>query len=276
MSEDDLSRSERLNLASSVFSDFRQQAGSMDPPAYEYLSDQDLMTALLEDMRHYADWRGIDFPRALENSESAYRRRRNGEEHPYALGQEVDFQYRDEDGYAPVASRGIVTSIFPQEHGGVTYYARFLGEADARPFQREDLVPARPFPAFTTHQGPVTGLAQAERLLVETSARIRSCLIRNAPTPDNDISDRDAISAVLDRICSLDARDILGLLEPHVAAWTTEITRPWQPAPAGQPPQLSALDFPQPVPPVTGPPDQAPDLGSRTTPVHRAHSPKQG
>jgi hypothetical protein len=79
---DDLTRSERLNLASRVFYGFRQQAGGMDPPAYEYLSDQDLMTVLLGDLRHYADWRGIDFDRAIAAGNAAYYQRRDEEEYP--------------------------------------------------------------------------------------------------------------------------------------------------------------------------------------------------
>ena len=86
----DLSRSERLDLASRVFYDFRQQASDMDPPAYEYDSDQDLMTALISDMRHYADWRGIDFDGAIAAGTAAYYQRRNEEEYPYSLGEEVE------------------------------------------------------------------------------------------------------------------------------------------------------------------------------------------
>jgi len=42
----DMDNAGRLDLASRVFYYFRQQAGNTDPPAYEYLSDQDLMAAL--------------------------------------------------------------------------------------------------------------------------------------------------------------------------------------------------------------------------------------
>ena len=80
----------RLDLASRVFYYFRQQAGNTEPPAYEYLSDQDLVAALIGDMRHYADWRGIDFGRAVAAGNSAYFQHRNEEEYPYSLGEEAE------------------------------------------------------------------------------------------------------------------------------------------------------------------------------------------
>jgi hypothetical protein len=278
---DDLTRSERLNLASRVFYDFRQQAGDMDPPAYEYLSDQDLMTALLGDLRHYADWRGIDFDRAIAAGNAAYYQRRDEEEYPYSLGEEVEYLQRDSiQHYAgedtPVAPRGIIASIYPERNGALTYHVRFLGEADTRSLQSEDLQPAPPFPRTATHQGPLDSLAEAERVFVETSARIRSCQLRHAPPTDNDITDQDTISAALARTCGLDAPDILRLLEPQVAAWTAETTRPWRPVPASHPAQVSALDFPQPAQPVTEPPGQTPGLGPRTAPQQRSHGPKPG
>jgi hypothetical protein len=48
------------------------------------------MAALIGDMRHYADWRGIDFGRAVAAGNSAYFQHRAGEEYPYSLGEEVE------------------------------------------------------------------------------------------------------------------------------------------------------------------------------------------
>lgn len=278
---DDLTRSERLDLASRVFHGFRQQAGAMDPPAYEYLSDQDLMTALLGDMRHYADWRGIDFDGAIAAANSAYYRHRDEEEYPYSLGEEVEYLQRDSvqfdaEAGAPVLPRGIVTSIYPERNGALTYHVRFPGETDARPLKSEDLQPAPPFPRIATQQGPLDTLAEAERVLVETSARIRSCQLRNAAPSVNDLTDRDTISAALAGACGLTAPDILRLLEPQVAAWTAETTRPWRPVPISHPAQVSAPDFPQPVQPVPEPPGQTPDPEPRAASPQRAHGPKPG
>ena len=174
----DMDNAERLNLASRVFYYFRQQAGNNEPPAYEYLSDQDLMAALIGDMRHYADWRGIDFDRAVAAGNSAYFQHRDEEDYPYSLGEEVEHheprsgQDSPEDG-ARVARRGIVTSIYPEPGGAQTYYVRFLGETDSQPLASADIQPAPAFPRDVTSQGIVESHADEERLLVETGARSR-------------------------------------------------------------------------------------------------------
>jgi hypothetical protein len=280
MTDDDLTRSERLDLASRVFFDFRQQADAMDLPAYEYLNDEELMTALLGDMRHYADWRGIDFDRALEAANTDYRSRRNEEEHPYALGQEVEYLQPtgildSADDGAPVAPRGIVASIYPENDGTQTYHVRFFGETDTRPLKSNDIQPARTFPTITTYQGPVASLAHAEQLLVETSARLRACQLRDVPPSEYDVTDRETISSAVAEACDLAVPDIMRLVQPQVAAWTAEITRPWRPIPT-RPAQVSALDFPHPVQQVTSPPGQITNPGPRTAPAQRAHGPKQG
>lgn len=278
---DDLTRSERLDLASRVFYDFRRQAGDMDAPAYEYLSDQDLMSALLGDLRHYADWRGIDFDSAVAAGNAAYYQRRDEEEYPYSLGEEVEcLEPRDgqdlAEGQASGALRGVVVSIFPERNGTLTYNVRFFGEADAWPLRSEDLQPASPFPPIATYQGPLNSLAGAERALVETSARIRSCQLRHATPTANDVTDRDTISAALAETCGLTAPDILRLLEPQVAAWTAETTRPWRPIPVGRPTQVSALDFPQASLPLSESPRQNPDRGPRPAPPQQVRGPQPG
>ena len=200
----DMDNAERLDLAARVFYYFRQQAGNNEPPAYEYLSDQDLMAALIGDMRHYADWRGIDFSRAVATGNSAYFQHRDEEEYPYSLGEEVEHpeprpgQDSPEHG-ASLARRGIVTSIYPERDGTQTYYVRFLGETDSQPLTSADLQPAPAFPRVVTSQGIVESLADAERLLVETGARIRSCQLRDTPPAARDITDRDTITAALAR-----------------------------------------------------------------------------
>ena len=204
----------RLDLASRVFYYFRQQAGNTEPPAYEYLSDQDLMAALIGDMRHYADWRGIDFGRAVAAGNSAYFQHRDEEEYPYSLGEEVEHPqprpgHDSPEHSASLAGRGIVTSIYPERDGTQTYYVRFLGETDSQPLKSADLQPAPAFPRVVTSQGILESLAQAERLLVETGARIRSCQLRDTPPARHDITDRDMITAALAEACDLTAERYL-------------------------------------------------------------------
>lgn len=62
----DLSGSERLNLASCLLNSYKKLGSDMDPPAHEYIEDDgDLLAMLISELRHYADWRGIDFDSAL-------------------------------------------------------------------------------------------------------------------------------------------------------------------------------------------------------------------
>ena len=275
----DMDNAGRLDLASRVFYYFRQQAGNTEPPAYEYLSDQDLMAALIGDMRHYADWRGIDFGRAVAAGNSAYFQHRAGEEYPYSLGEEVEHPQprpgQDSPEHsASLAGRGIVTSIYPERDGTQTYYVRFLGETDSQPLKSADLQPAPAFPRVVTSQGILESLAQAERLLVETGARIRSCQLRDTPPAAHDITDRDTITTALAEACELTAEDISRLLEPQVTAWTAEIARPWRPVPAIHPTQLAALGFPQPVQSAIDPRNQSTDPSPRTGPAQRANPPQ--
>lgn len=270
----DMDNAERLNLASRVFYYFRQQAGDNEPPAYEFLSDQDLMAALIGDMRHYADWRGIDFDRAVTAGNSAYFQHRDEEEYPYSLGEEVEHPQSRSGEDSPehsacVARRGIVTSIYPEPGGTQTYYVRFLGETDSQPLKSADLQPAPAFPRVVISQGIVESLADAERLLVETGARIRSCQLRETPPAALDIADQDKITAALAGACDLTADDISGLLEPQVTAWAAETARPWRPVPTVHPAQLAALGFPRPVQSATG---QSTDPSLRTGPSRRART----
>ena len=81
----------------------------MDPPAYEYLNDSDLMAALIGDLHHYAEWRGINFDAAVGAGMRAYIQPRAGEGFLYAIVGEVQ---RVPDGRLP--STDVVTSIYPK------------------------------------------------------------------------------------------------------------------------------------------------------------------
>lgn len=261
----DLSNAERLDLASRVFCYFRQQAEDTGSPAYENLSDHDLMATLIGDLRQYADWRGVDFNSAVAAGDAAYSQHRAGEEVPYALGEEVEHRqrlrirdFRDADD-VPIACRGTVVSICPERDGTQTYHVRFPGEPDPRSLKSGDIQPTPEFIRIGTSQGNLESLAEAERVFVETGARIRSCQLRDVPPSGQDITDRDKISAALAEACALAPDDIPRLLAAEVTARAEEITRPWRPASASHPYQLAALDFPQPVQAPAAPPGQSTD-----------------
>jgi hypothetical protein len=192
----DLSNAERLDLASRVFYYFRQQAQDAGSPAQANLTDQDLMAALIGDMRHYADWWGIDFGGAVTARNAAYAQHRAGEEFPYAPGEEVEHRqrlrirdFREADD-VPVACRGTVLSVYPERDGTQTYCVRFPGETGPRPLKSDDIQPAPGYIRIGTSQGTLQSLAEAERGFVETGARIRSSQLRNTPPSGHDITDR--------------------------------------------------------------------------------------
>ena len=127
------------------------------------------------------------------------------------------------------------------------YHVRFPGQADATPLRGPEIGPPAAFPAVTTNQGAVASLAAAERLLIETAARIRACEQRQVPPHDHDLADQDSLLLAIGNACALAGSDVLRHLEPQVAAWTGVITQPWHPVHVTSATELAALDFPQPV-----------------------------
>ena len=122
------------------------------------------------------------------------------------------------------------------------YHVRFPGQADATPLRGREIGPAASFPAVTTNQGTAASLAAAERLLIETAARIRACEQRQVPPHDHDLADKDSLLLVIGNACALAGSDVLRHLEPQVAAWTDVITQPWHPVHVTSATELAALD----------------------------------
>jgi hypothetical protein len=141
----------------------------------------------------------------------------------------------------------VVVSIFPERDGEPSYHVRFPGQADATPLRGREIGPAAAFPPLTTNQGTAASLAAAERLLIETAARIRACEQRQVPPHNHDLADQDSLLLAIGDACALAASDVLRHLEPQVAAWTDVITQPWHPVHVTSAAELAALDFPQPV-----------------------------
>ena len=104
---------------------------------------------------------------------------------------------------------------------------RFPGQADTAPLRGGEIRPAAAFPAVTTNQGTAASLAAAERMLIETAARIRACEQRQVPPHDHDLADKDSLLLAIGNACALAGSDVLRHLEPQVAAWTDVITQPW-------------------------------------------------
>jgi hypothetical protein len=170
----------------------------------------------------------------------------------------------------------VVVSIFPERDGEPTYHVRFPGQADAIPLQGQEIGPAAAFPMVTTNQGTAASLAAAERLLIETAARIRACEHRQVPPHDHDLADKDSLLLAIGNACALAGSDVLRHLEPRVAAWTDVITQPWHPVHVTSATELAALDFPQPVRASVLADAQRADTGARQDAPHQARPAQPG
>src|SRR6266851_2210064 len=134
---------------------------------------------------------------------------------------------------------------------------------------------AASFPAVTTNQGTAASLAAAERMLIETAARIRACEHRQVPPHDHDLADKDSLLLAIGNACALAGSDVLRHLEPQVAAWTDVITQPWHPVHTSAT-ELAALDFPQPVQASVLADPQGAGAGARHDAPHQARLAQPG
>ena len=240
----DITNNERMTLAAAAYRAYIDHAAQMELPLDENAVEDDILADLIAGLHHYADSRGIGFDSAVGSGQAAYERHRAGEDNPYRIGDEIHLRQRPHTGFP---GRGVVVSIFPERDGEPSYHVRFPGQADATPLRGPEIGPAAAFPAVTTNQGAVASLAAAERLLIETAARIRACEQRQVPPHDHDLADQDSLLLAIGNACALAGSDVLRHLEPQVAAWTGVITQPWHPVHVTSATELAALDFPQPV-----------------------------
>lgn len=186
------------------------------------LNPSEAITALLTSLRHYADQLGTDFGYAVGASSADYARQRQYEEHAYAVGQEIRLRTRAVLGppLASLPARGVVEALYPGTSGTQMYAIRFPGETNPMPFTGNEIEPAPAFPRLNTSRGDaVTSLVQAEDLLTKVITRIRDQHMRNLPPDQADISDRNALLAILGEICDLSPGEILTQFE-HKAART--------------------------------------------------------
>ena len=269
----DITNNERMRLAASAYRAYIQHAAQMELPLDEDAIEDDILADLIAGLHHYADSRGIDFDNAVASGQAAYERHRASEDNPYRIGDEVHLRQRPDTGFP---SRGVVVSIFPERDGEPAYHVRFPGQADATPLRGLEIGPAASFPVVTTNQGTAASLAVAERLLIETAARIRACEQRQVPPHDHDLADKDSLLLAIGNACALAGSDVLRHLEPQVAAWTDVITQPWHPVHVTSATELAALDFPQPVQASVLADPQSADAGARQDAPHRPEAPSRG
>jgi hypothetical protein len=265
----DITNNERMRLAATAYRAYMQHAAEMELPLDEGAIEDDILADLIAGLHHYADSRGIGFDSAVASGQAAYERHRAGEDNPYRIGDEVHLRERPDTGFP---GRGVVVSIFPERDGEPSYHVRFPGQADATPLRGREIGPTAAFPAVTTNQGTAASLAAAERLLIETAARIRACGQRQVPPHDHDLADKDSLLLAIGNACALAGSDVLRHLEPQVAAWTDVITQPWHPVHISSATELAALDFPQPVQASVLADAQNADAGARQNAPHLARN----
>jgi hypothetical protein len=265
----DITNNERMRLSASAYRAYIEHAAQMELPLNEDAVDDDILADLIAGLHHYADSQGIDFENAVVSGQAAYDRHRAGEDYPYRIGDEVHLRQRRDTG---VPSRGVVVSIFPERDGEPTYHVRLPGQADATPLRGVEIGPTASFPVVTTNQGTAASLAVAERLLIETAARIRACERRQVPPHEHDLADKESLLLAIGDACALAGNDVLRHLEPQIAAWTDVITQPWHPVHVVSAAELATLDFPQPVQVGALPDAQSADAGAQQEAPHRPRS----
>ena len=269
----DITNNDRMRLAATACRAYIQHAAEIELPLDEDDIEDDILADLIAGLHHYADSRGIGFDSAIASARAAYERHRAWEDNPYRIGDEVHLRQRPDTGFP---SRGVVVSIFPEPDGEPTYHIRFPGHANATPLRGQEIGPAAAFPAVTTNQGSAASLAAAERLLIETAARIRACEQRHMPPHDHDLADKDSLLHAISNACALDGDDVLRHLEPQVAAWTDVITQPWHPVRVTSATELAALDFPQPLQASVLTDAQSTDTNARQNAPHQARNAAPG
>jgi hypothetical protein len=265
----DITNNERMRLAATAYRAYIEHTAEMDLPLDEGAIEDDILADLIAGLHHYADSRGIGFDSEVASGQAAYARHRAGEDNPYRIGDEVHLRQRPDTGFP---GRGVVVSIFPERDGEPNYHVRFPGRADATPLRGREIGPAASFPAVTTNQGTAASLAAAERLLIETAARIRACEQRQVPPHDHDLADKDRLLLAIGNACALAGSDVLRHFEPQVAAWTDVITQPWHPVHVTSATELAALDFPQPVQASVLADAEIADAGARQDAPHQARN----
>ena len=251
----------------SAYRAYIEHAAQTELPLNEDAVDDGILADLIAGLHHYADSQGIDFENAVASGQAVYDRHRASEDNRYRIGDEVHLRQRRD---TTVPSRGVVVSIFPERDGEPTYHVRFPGQADAIPLRGREIGSAASFPVVTTNQGIAASLAAAERLLIETAARIRASEQRQVPPHDHDLADKDSLLLAIGNACALAGSDVLRHLEPQVAAWTDVITQPWHPVHVTAATELAALDFPQPVQASVLADPWSADTGARQDTPHQA------
>jgi hypothetical protein len=265
----DITNNERMRLAATAYRAYIQHAAETELPLDEDDIEDDILADLIAGLHHYADSRGISFDSAVTSGQVAYKRHRAAEDNPYRIGDEVHLRHRPDTGFP---SRGVVVSIFPERDGEPTYHVRFPGQADATRLRGQEIAPAAAFPAVTTNQGTAASLAAAERLLIETAARIRACEQRRVPPHDHDLADKERLLHAIGNTCDLADDDVLRHLEAQVTAWTDVITQPWRPVRVTSATELAAMDFPQPLQASVLADAQSTDTSARYDAPHQARS----
>ena len=269
----DITNNERMRLAASAYRAYIEHAAQMELPLNENAVDDDILADLIAGLHHYADSQGIDFENAVASGQAAYDRHRASEDYPYRIGDEVHLRQRRD---TTVPGRGVVVSIFPERDGEPAYHVRFPGQADAIPLRGPEIGPAASFPVVSTNQGTAASLAVAERLLIETAARIRACEQRQVPPHEHDLADKDGLLLAIGDACALAGNDVMRHLEPQVVAWTEVITQPWHPVHVVSAAELAALGFPQPVQATVLADAQSVDAGERQDAPHRPRTAPPG
>lgn len=213
----------------------------------------ELLGAVMHDLFHYADHFHVDMQTAVSEARTIYADRRL-DESPYRIGTLVQLteQTVDQPGNAYLARRGVVTDVILQP-GRPTLY-EVTSTADARAtFTAEELQPGPPFRPIPIRDGVIDTPADAEKALIEVTARLGLAdQLGQRPHPC-DLDDRNALLSALAAWTGLHENPLLERLAPAFEQGLIDL----ETAHTRHPADLASASFPlgptdKPSPPPTG------------------------
>jgi hypothetical protein len=209
-----------------------------------------LLSALINDLEHYAIDHDLDFAEVIASGRVTISQNPGQDTAPYKVGDEVRLPLHGD------RCGTIVGWTTSRTDAGTIYLVEVPGIPNILAAPADHLAPAPPFPPTKTPLGTISYADQAERAYISLAARLTT-----ATAPDRAAVKRscDNLIEALSSWSGVPAHQLRNELDP----------KPPPPAPAGRPRDAAAAahDFPhdiaQGIPPVPGPNPGHPTKQSR-------------
>lgn len=255
MSDDLNSNSDYAESAARALDAYQDRIGPIN--GHDHRTDPDaaqhLLAALISDLIHYADQRGLNFEEAAIGAQLVFINEKT-DASAYRIGSLVQLTQQATESLdvaPPPGSRGVVTNLEfpPGEPPG--YAVRTPGSTSEYWFTAEELQPAPGFRPVPTHAGIVDAPMQAENALIATLSRIALADTRGVAPDRADVEDNLTLLAALSQWAAIPpeqlASGILDRAQQRLLGLRDHLADP-------NPFELAGEDFPYgPSSGITGP-----------------------